>query len=210
MKDDDLRCVLVGRGLDNTGNRKQLLDRLRDDTSFALELMSARNPNDRNGYEAISRALKDAADRDGGTLQDILAEVRKKADTVSKFVDVTISSIGMTPSKYTAGGAPSATADVIRALAGDPFRENPKFGTAYDFFGGGDAGREACEALYSLGAIGSIDTMIANFLTSLQLLADEQSRVHGSVNLNTETGRLSSRRPNLQNQPALEGHVQDS
>lgn len=29
-------------------------------------------------------------------------------------------------------------------------------------------------------------------------------RVHCSLNLNTETGRLSSRRPNLQNQPALE------
>jgi DNA polymerase I len=52
--------------------------------------------------------------------------------------------------------------------------------------------------------IGSIDTMIANFLTSLQELADDQSRVHCSLNLNTETGRLSSRRPNLQNQPALE------
>jgi DNA polymerase-1 len=46
--------------------------------------------------------------------------------------------------------------------------------------------------------------MIANFLTSLQLLADDESRVHCSLNLNTETGRLSSRRPNLQNQPALE------
>lgn len=46
--------------------------------------------------------------------------------------------------------------------------------------------------------------MIANFLTSLQTLADEQDRVHCSLNLNTETGRLSSRRPNLQNQPALE------
>lgn len=46
--------------------------------------------------------------------------------------------------------------------------------------------------------------MIANFLTSLQELADDQSRVHCSLNLNTETGRLSSRRPNLQNQPALE------
>lgn len=46
--------------------------------------------------------------------------------------------------------------------------------------------------------------MIANFLTSLQSLADDQSRVHCSLNLNTETGRLSSRRPNLQNQPALE------
>jgi len=29
-------------------------------------------------------------------------------------------------------------------------------------------------------------------------------RVHCSLNLNTETGRLSARRPNLQNQPAME------
>ena len=30
------------------------------------------------------------------------------------------------------------------------------------------------------------------------------ARVHCSLNINTETGRLSARRPNLQNQPALE------
>ena len=35
-------------------------------------------------------------------------------------------------------------------------------------------------------------------------MADENDRIHCSLNLNTETGRLSSRRPNLQNQPALE------
>jgi DNA polymerase I len=58
--------------------------------------------------------------------------------------------------------------------------------------------------LFSLCSIGSIDTMITNFLTSLQELSDHQSRVHCSLNLNTETGRLSARRPNLQNQPALE------
>ena len=52
--------------------------------------------------------------------------------------------------------------------------------------------------------MGSIDTMIGNFLLPLQFLADENSRVHCSLNLNTETGRLSARRPNLQNQPALE------
>ena len=33
---------------------------------------------------------------------------------------------------------------------------------------------------------------------------DKNGRVHCSLNLNTETGRLSARRPNLQNQPALE------
>jgi DNA polymerase I-like protein with 3'-5' exonuclease and polymerase domains len=204
MSEEDLRYSAIARGLDSAGTRKQLVDRLRDDSAFALELLAATSPKDKNGYETISQALKAAVDRDGGTLKDILGEVREKANAAPKFVDVTITSIGMEPDKFTTGGAPSATSDVIRKLAGDPFSDEPKFGTAYDFFGGGDPGREACEALFSLSAIGSIDTMIANFLTSLQSLADEQSRVHGSVNLNTETGRLSSRRPNLQNQPALE------
>ena len=52
--------------------------------------------------------------------------------------------------------------------------------------------------------MGSIDTMLNTFVGPLRYLADERSRVHCSLNLNTETGRLSSRRPNLQNQPALE------
>src|SRR3546814_10609765 len=50
----------------------------------------------------------------------------------------------------------------------------------------------------------AIDTMTSNFLLPLQQLADPKGRVHCSLNLNTETGRLSARRPNLQNQPALE------
>jgi len=52
--------------------------------------------------------------------------------------------------------------------------------------------------------MGSIDTMLSNFLLPLQELVDEESRIHCSLNINTETGRLSARRPNLQNQPALE------
>lgn len=37
-----------------------------------------------------------------------------------------------------------------------------------------------------------------------ELQVPVQPRVHCSMNLNTETGRLSARRPNLQNQPSLE------
>jgi len=46
--------------------------------------------------------------------------------------------------------------------------------------------------------------MLGNFILPLQVNVDAASRVHCSLNLNTETGRLSSRQPNLQNQPALE------
>jgi DNA polymerase-1 len=52
--------------------------------------------------------------------------------------------------------------------------------------------------------MGAIDTMLSNFILPLQENADAASRIHCSLNLNTETGRLSSRSPNLQNQPALE------
>ena len=62
------------------------------------------------------------------------------------------------------------------------------------------------EALISLGAI---DTLRSNFLEPLQGPAiatreadGELGRIHCSLNINTETGRLSCRRPNLQNQPA--------
>ena len=34
----------------------------------------------------------------------------------------------MTPTKFTAGGAPSVTADVLRGLAGDPTLDDPKYG----------------------------------------------------------------------------------
>merc|ERR1719198_165754 len=50
----------------------------------------------------------------------------------------------------------------------------------------------------------AIETMLSNFILPLQENADAGSRVHCSLNLNTETGRLSARSPNLQNQPALE------
>jgi DNA polymerase-1 len=64
--------------------------------------------------------------------------------------------------------------------------------------------REACEALEALIEVGTIDTLLNTFIVPLQHLGDERGRIHTSMNLNTETGRLSCRRPNLQNQPSLD------
>lgn len=205
MSESDLRDACVTREISDAGNRKKLLDRLRGDSAFTLELLSASADRSTDGYKTISETLAAAAKMDGGSmLREILQDVKEVSERKNKNVDVTITSIGMEPGKFTAGGAPSVTADVLRGLAGDPLGDDPKYGSAHKYFGGGQAGHDACVALYSLTAIGSIDTMIANFLTSLQNLADHDSRVHCSMNLNTETGRLSARRPNLQNQPALE------
>jgi DNA polymerase I len=108
----------------------------------------------------------------------------------------------------TKGGKPAVSLTVMRALAGDNLdSDNPRYGTAYSFFGGGDRGREACEAIDALCRVSAIDTLLSNFITTLIANVDENSRIHCSLNLNTETGRLSARRPNLQNQPALEKDI---
>lgn len=67
-----------------------------------------------------------------------------------------------------------------------------------------EKGKKLCWALYNLQKHRSIETLINTFIRPLQELADCNSRVHCSLNINTETGRLSSRKPNLQNQPALD------
>lgn len=222
MTVEDLRDALTARGCPVHGNREELLLRYQKDLEYVAELQSTTGDEGMDGQVALSQVMAEAA-KGGGVIAEHLNEMKRKSEEPPKYFDVTISSLGLEPEKYTAGGAPSVTADVIRKLAGDPFADPPKygsvrlfvtlsvvcgpailltlclFGQAYKRFG-----KEGCEALFSLGVIGSIDTMIANFLTSLQELADADSRVHCSLNLNTETGRLSSRRPNLQNQPALE------
>jgi len=53
------------------------------------------------------------AANDGGTLQEILSEIKAKSEEELKWVDVSITSLGMEPTKFTAGGAPSCTADVL-------------------------------------------------------------------------------------------------
>ena len=53
----------------------------------------------------------------------------------------------------------------------------------------------------------SMEIMLNTFIIPLQSVTDSKHRVHCSLNLNTETGRLSARQPNLQNQPSLEKDI---
>ncbi|KAF5202799.1 Dna polymerase i protein [Thalictrum thalictroides] len=74
------------------------------------------------------------------------------------------------------------------------------YGTAYKAFGGNKEGKEACHAITALCDICSIGSLISNFILPLQSnhISGKNGRVHCSLNINTETGRLSARRPNLQ------------
>jgi DNA polymerase I len=49
--------------------------------------------------------------------------------------------------------------------------------------------------------------LLKTFIEPLCDYLDADNRVHCSLNINTETGRLSARKPNLQNQPALDKDV---
>ncbi|KDP39093.1 hypothetical protein JCGZ_00850 [Jatropha curcas] len=80
------------------------------------------------------------------------------------------------------------------------------YGSALKAYTSLEEGIEACHAIASLCEVCAIDSLISNFILPLQgnNVSGKDKRVHCSLNINTETGRLSARRPNLQNQPALE------
>lgn len=79
-------------------------------------------------------------------------------------------------------------------------------GSIYTAFDDHRDGLRACVAIEALIETGAIDALLNSFILPLQedKVKGKDQRIHGSMNINTETGRLSCRRPNLQNQPALE------
>ncbi|XP_039853051.1 DNA polymerase I A, chloroplastic-like isoform X2 [Panicum virgatum] len=134
---------------------------------------------------------------------------------------------------FTPSGWPSVSGDALRSLAGkiptkhiytiddnegdeedtsgsehseQEVDESSSYGIAHEAFGGGKKGKEACNAIAALCEICSIDSLISNFILPLQgdHISCAEACIHCSLNINTETGRLSARTPNLQNQPALE------
>jgi len=107
--------------------------------------------------------------------------------------------------EYTKAGWPSVSNITLRKLV-QPMRNK---GSVVEGFFSQDGrypekGLEARKSIEALCDGSQIQTLLTNFIRPLQEKVDDRGRVHGSLNLNTETGRLSSRNPNLQNQPALE------
>ncbi|GLU23615.1 hypothetical protein SLE2022_396070 [Rubroshorea leprosula] len=160
---------------------------------------------------------------------DKVIEEGKKSPT--KYRSIKLCSLGyvLPAEKFTASGLPSVSGDALKILAGKVSVEynfaddacdeasnaegppiddvnTSDYGMAYEAFGGGEKGKRACHAIASLCEVCSIDSLISNFILPLQgsNVSGKNGRIHCSLNINTETGRLSARRPNLQNQPALE------
>uniref|UniRef100_A0A6B2KXQ9 WWE domain-containing protein n=1 Tax=Arcella intermedia TaxID=1963864 RepID=A0A6B2KXQ9_9EUKA len=129
-------------------------------------------------------------------------KIKRMVNKPKKDMTINIKGLGLAYTEITISGWPSVSSSTISRLAGNP----PKsYGAAKMLMEKqGHNGEEACEALSSLTKANAVETLINSFISPLPTMTDQNHRIHCSLNLNTETGRLSSRKPNLQNQPALD------
>lgn len=129
----DLRDSLVARGLPRSGNKAELIQRLKEDIQATKDITEAKKRESptitiAQMTKAVVQVMEEMVEN-SDAFKEYLKEQERKKETLSTKVDVTITSLGLKPEKHTAGGAPSVTADVLRALAGDPFADPPKYGT---------------------------------------------------------------------------------
>lgn len=125
MPEEDLRDALIGRGIfpPQGCTRQELIKLYREDELYALQLMKSAAPDSSADFASLSALLE----KEDGVLADFIKNQQEKE--APKYVDVKVTSLGLAPEKYTTGGAPSVTADVIKKLAGNPFADPPKYGT---------------------------------------------------------------------------------
>lgn len=140
MSKDDLldlckvRCITARKP-----TKASLIKELRADDSLSRELAAEimRSSTDMDSpiaYRKISELLEQAAaSGENDALKGILDDIKAKNNEEPKYVDVKITSLGMQPDTFTASGAPSATADVLKKLAGNPFSDPPKYGRVREF-----------------------------------------------------------------------------
>jgi DNA polymerase I-like protein with 3'-5' exonuclease and polymerase domains len=226
-EDRDLQDMLIARGQFHNGAVQPVTDTMSSADEVTSEagpgsddaLVEGDGEGEENGRK--SRKLKKAkvdkrtaveieAEEDAARYlvnMDMIEAIVNSSEKPKRQREVRLKPLLIPPVDLTPKGTPQVSTAVLRKLAGKEVfgpEEAAQWGLAFDFFGKQEKGKEACRALAALADIGQIDTTITNFLVPLQYLVDKNSRIHCSMNLNTETGRLSARRPNLQNQPALE------
>lgn len=131
MKVADLKDTLKSRALSIKGNKAELVERLRADIQQCMQIVEMKKreaPTHLEMRDAVLEVMENMV-TNSQAFQDFAAEQKKKMETPTSKVDVTITSLGLDPVKYTTGGSPSVTADVLKTLAGDPFADPPKYGT---------------------------------------------------------------------------------
>ena len=128
---------------------------------------------------------------------------------------VTVSGIGLRPiqsklnkkrlSDYSAKGVPSVNQKLLAEYAGsDP--ENGKLGRAADpeqlpSFASPQYTQQACLMMHHLLNVGKYDYVVGSFIDPLMEKIVNHDRIHPSLSLDTSTGRLVCRKPNLHNPP---------
>lgn len=177
-------------------HRKRVM-RFPEEHTFAVDQAALRT----YASPATAAVSESAGDPDDVAVEDVGEVTPATPPTVGPrrkrdIRQVTLVSQRLVPTVFSKKGYPSASNSVLRQLAGSPSASPPVYGGAID--------PEACKALESLCEARAVSHMITSFLNPLQVHPDADGRIHASLNINTETGRLSCRRPNLQNQPALE------
>jgi len=106
-------------------------------------------------------------------------------------------------SRRSPSGGVSLDAKSLLELVGTAPHEGVEgCGTAFDY-----VGQKGCEGLGHRCEMSKIQKSLSTFLKPLQQHADDEGRVHSSLNLFTDTGRLSSSNPNLQQLPALDKDI---
>jgi len=120
-----------------------------------------------------------------------LGLIKDNRKTPLKYTTMKIKGLGVKPSIFTASGLPSTDTQALKLLISNEKNKNIKA------FIKGDKGEEALQAIKKLIEHRTIETLLTTFIKPLIELVDKDSRIHTNLNINTETGRLSSRNPNL-------------
>lgn len=123
-------------------------------------------------------------------------------------MNLKITGLGLKPLGFTEGGVPAVDQHIMKAMLkvesnGKTYAYNQMYSKTQNV----EKSNMFNEAIVSFEKYKSIETLLKTYINPLQECTDRNSRIHCSLNLNTDTGRLSARRPNLQNQPSQDKDI---